>query len=823
MTDDFDFGALADAMHDTIVPPDWSKDRDTSGQPGAALRQFGDYLLEAEIARGGMGVVYRARQLALDRTVAVKVLRDTAFAGSGDVDRFKLEASAAAALRHPNIITIHEIGEHDDTHFFSMDHVAGSTLAHVLRDGPMPAKKAASLLLKIAGALHHAHSQGVLHRDLKPANVLLDAAGEPIVTDFGLAKHDAADMGLTLSGQVLGTPAYMAPEQAEGRSRQSDARTDVYGLGTLLYHMVTGRPPFAGDSHVAVMNQVLNDDPVSVRLLNPSISRDLGTICTKAMSKDMHRRYQTAQEMADDVQRFIDGKPVLARPLGSLGRAWRWARRHRVVAASLVIVVLALTAVAVISSVSAQRLKVSRDAEADARSAAETLIKDMLIGMRDKLRPLNKVELLDDAALAAEKYFDALPQPASARSEQQRAAMLETRSDVLTARNDLTGAIAKQRTSLEVLERLLQDDPHNNALLRDAAHAAQALAWLYKRQGRPSDALPQLARSHELHATLAVRDPAHPSVRHAAGLSACSYAEALASAGKKEDAWKLIEPLYNALREPGSTDIVELDRAAELHINLGDALWYAGHIKEANTEYFRALDSAEKTDGAQPGQLKFQRRLITSLERATDVHLEAKDYKSARDTSARRLAISEKLAAADPSNLQHRADVAAAQSRLALAARGLRDTAVSLDHTRKARATYESLAAADPSNLRHLYAIVTQCLDEAMLLKETDYPGAQLAYTRALEVSEKLLKANPTNLDYRRNVVIARLNESNLHLFHRNFPAARQSQAAATTANAAMLKDYPGNTRYLRDGERIANTLRDIEKMEKMPPPDKSD
>ena len=616
MPDEINYTALAGMLEETIAStPGGDAVRDRSG---TSLRYFGDYELEHEIARGGMGVVYKARQVTLGRTVAVKVLRENVFAGGDEVERFKLEAGAAAALKHPHIVGIHEIGEHNGTHFFSMDYVSGGTLAQFLRDGPLPAKKAAALLVKIAQGIQHAHTQGVLHRDLKPANVLMDAAGEPVVTDFGLAKHAAADAGLTVTGQVLGTPAYMAPEQAEGRMKDCGPHTDVYGLGALLYHMTAGRAPFTGDSHITVMHQVAHDEPVSVRLLNPSIPRDLETICAKAMAKEIPRRYHSAQELAEDVQRFLNGKPVLARPVGSFGRMWRWARRHRALAAALAVTLVSLATAAVVSLLSAQRMKTSRDAEAKARSAAEALIKDMLVGMKNKLQPLNKVELLDDAAAAAERYFDSLPPPRSARTEQQRAAMLETRSDVLTARNDLAGAIAKQRASQEIMERLLRADPKNYDLLNDAAHAAQGLAWLYKRQGRPAEALPLLARSHELHKALAAARVNNPSVIHASALSTCSYAEALAFAGKKEEAWKLVEPLHAHPPMPDEKDVTALDRAAELHINLGDAVWYAGHNAEANAGFLRGLSFAEKADALQPGQLKFRRRLITSLERAYD-------------------------------------------------------------------------------------------------------------------------------------------------------------------------------------------------------------
>jgi serine/threonine protein kinase len=812
MSDDLNFTALAGMLGETIASTPGGDL--VPNRAGTALHYFGDYELEHEIARGGMGVVYRANQRTLNRTVAVKVLRDNALAGGDEVERFKVEAGAAAALRHPHIVSIHEIGEQDGMHFFSMDYVPGGTLAQLLRDGPLPAPKAAALMVKIAHAIQHAHSQGVLHRDLKPANVLLDAAGEPVVTDFGLAKHAAAECGLTLSGQVLGTPAYMAPEQAAGRTRDCGPHTDVYGLGALLYHLCAGRAPFTGDSHLAVITQVTKDEPVSVRLLNPSIPRDLETICARAMAKEIPRRYQSAQELAEDVQRFLDGKPVLARPVGSLGKAWRWARRHRALASSLAVAALSLTGVAVVSLISAQRMKVSRDAEAQSREAAEALIKDMLVGMKEKLRPLNKVELLEDAAAAAERYFDSLPPPVSETTGQQRAAMLETSSDVLAARNDIAGAVAKQRASLELLEHLLAKKPDDAARLSDTAHAAKSLARLLKKQGQPADSLELLQRSHMIYQKVTALQPDNQSLRHAAMIAACGYGESLALAGQKEAAWKIIAPLHATPPQPDTSNAASLDQAAEGLIHLSDASWYAGHIPVANTGYLKALEFAEQTNALQPGILSYQRRLITTLERVNDVHFENGDYPAARDTALRRLVISEALAAADPGNLLHRADVAAAHGRLGIICRELKDSAAGIEHARKARVTYESLAAADPANLRHRYALVTQLLDEALLLKETGYAAAQEAYAKAREHSAALLKANAADFDNRRNYVVIHLNESNLHLYHRNFPAARQSLGASLEASAAMQKDFPDSSRVQRDATRIANTLRDIEAAE---------
>jgi WD40 repeat protein/predicted Ser/Thr protein kinase len=308
--------------------------------PGT-LDHLGDYELLEEVGRGGMGVVFRARQIKLDREVALKVIRDSALASSADVDRFRDEAAAAARLAHPHIVRVHDIGEAEKRPYFAMEFIAGRHLGEITRHGPLSARVAAELIAKLAGAIQHAHERGVLHRDLKPSNVLVDAAGEPHITDFGLAKRfDPASVGschapLTLTGQVLGTPAYMAPEQAAARRGEFGPAIDVYSLGALLYHLVTGHAPFTGESITEVLRQVSEKDPLSPQLVNPALPADLATICLKCLAKEPVRRYATAQEVADDLHRFLRDEPIRARPASPAERAWRWCRRQPALAGSL--------------------------------------------------------------------------------------------------------------------------------------------------------------------------------------------------------------------------------------------------------------------------------------------------------------------------------------------------------------------------------------------------------------------------------------------------------------------------------------------------------
>jgi WD40 repeat protein/serine/threonine protein kinase len=340
-----------------------SSDSSTLGTlpaPFAALRTFGDYELLEEIARGGMGVVYKARQKSLKRIVAVKMILSGQFASKQEVLRFRGEAEAAANLRHPNIVPIYETGEHEGQHFFSMDYIAGRNLAEIVRDGPLPAHRAARYVETIALAIHYAHQQGTLHRDLKPSNVLIDADDQPHITDFGLAKHLHGDFGLTVTGQVLGSPNFMPPEQTGARQAKVGPHSDVYGLGAILYHLLTGRPPFQAETIPEVLRQLREDVPVSARLLNPSVPRDLETICAKCLEKEPAKRYATAQALADELQRFLKGEPILARSVNSLEKTWRWCRRKPLVAGLSAATLALVLTVAIGSPIVALRINHER-------------------------------------------------------------------------------------------------------------------------------------------------------------------------------------------------------------------------------------------------------------------------------------------------------------------------------------------------------------------------------------------------------------------------------------------------------------------------------
>ena len=303
------------------------------------LGEFGDYDLLQEIGRGGQGVVFRARQKSLNRIVALKVISLGQWASKAHLKRFRLEAEAAARLEHPGIVPIHEVGERDGSCYFSMKFVEGGQLDEVARREPMPIRRAVELIARVARTVHYAHDHGILHRDIKPGNILLDAKGEPHLTDFGLARLVESESSVTHTLDVLGTPSYMAPEQAVGNNAAVSNTTDVYGLGAVLYQLLTGQPPFAGGATYETIKLLLDTEPRPPRLLNPKIDRDLSTICLKCLEKDPKRRYSSALALAEDLERWLKHEPIVARHTGVFRRGRKWVRRNpssALLAASLV-------------------------------------------------------------------------------------------------------------------------------------------------------------------------------------------------------------------------------------------------------------------------------------------------------------------------------------------------------------------------------------------------------------------------------------------------------------------------------------------------------
>jgi tetratricopeptide (TPR) repeat protein/predicted Ser/Thr protein kinase len=448
---------------------------------GEALRDAG-YEIERELGRGGMGVVYQAKQVALNRIVALKVIKTGGFATDNERLRFRNEAEAVAQLDHPQIVPVYEVGESCGLLFFSMKLIAGSCLDDRLGTYRADPRASARVVALVAEAVHHAHQRGILHRDLKPANILIDERGEPHVTDFGLARRIEGDVDLTRSGLILGTPAYMSPEQAKGIKGTLTTATDVYGLGSILYALLTGRAPHSGSTFVETLDLVREVSPEPPSRQNPNVPRDLEIICLKCLEKDPKRRYPDAQALADDLRRWLSGEPIMARPVGRFTRLGMWYRRHPLPAALAGLLILSI-----VGGFAGVTWK-WREAER-ARLKADRLVKyltnDVLSEASTEVNPRSArftvLQMLDRSSARIGGDFQGQPEI--------EAAIRETVGGAYLSLGQHAQAEAQLRAALK-LDTELYGPEHATTL-----HVANLLADLLDQAGRYEEAEPLIRRN----------------------------------------------------------------------------------------------------------------------------------------------------------------------------------------------------------------------------------------------------------------------------------------------------------------------------------------
>jgi tetratricopeptide (TPR) repeat protein len=607
--------------------------RDSDGQPTELAPVIGSYSLLGEIDRGGAGVVYRARQRGLNRAVALKMLRAGVLADSDDVRRFHIEAEAVAQLDHPNIVPVFEVGDHDGFPYLVMKLIEGASLARRIGDYAGDPRAAARLLATVARAIHHAHQRGILHRDLKPSNILIDEQGQPHVTDFGLARLVAGDSELTRTGAIVGTASYMAPEQATGRRGATMVATDVYGLGAVLYAILSGEPPFQGDSALETLERVRHKAPESLVGFGRSVDRDLETICLKCLEKEPGRRYDSALAVAEDLERWLRGEPIAARPVARLDRAWRWCRRNPLVAvlsASVSALLLTgLVGLTVGNHLLTRQRDAAREGLAEARLQRQREAYNFSIVME---RASQLVEVLHQSKPGEGPEQLALRHEMGEKALDLIRIFLEERGDDATMRIEavyahrVLGSVYRQVRTREdsysefdqakkLAERLVGDYPDVTPYRVELGRIHNILGLHYEQDGRleESEREYRAAGSEFLRAAELEPDNANalnmlawflthpPAPRFRDPPKAIYWAKRALAVAKEQEQGRVWDTLGLAYYRNGDwrAAIAALERACQVRADRGNdhtffalamAYWRAGEPNEAERYYGRAIE-----------------------------------------------------------------------------------------------------------------------------------------------------------------------------------------------------------------------------------------
>ena len=459
--------------------------------------QIPGFEIQDVLGEGGMGIVYRARDLSLNRDVALKVLLSGVAAKPAELERFQIEAESVAKLHHDNIVQIYQIGEHASHAYLALELVVGPTLQESTAARPIPARRAAVLMETLAQAIDYAHNRGIVHRDLKPQNVLLTREGRPKITDFGLAKQVDNESAQTKTGSVMGTPSYMAPEQAAGQSGQVSPLADVYSLGGILYYLITGRPPFQAETAFDTLRLVIESEPPKPQVLNPKVNRDLQTICLKCLQKEPHQRYASAADLADDLARFLDNRPIIARPIGPVQRLGRWCRRSPRVAAlsfALLFVVLIGTTGIFVKWREAEQQR--EQAVINLAKARQTVNEFYVVISESELLDVEGMQPLRAILLqkALVYYRDLLQQGSGELHAESDVASTWYRIGKITFghRGSVAESVDAYRNSLRIYDRLLEQDPDNPVLRASLAEVHSSLAIALVELGNYQDAMKSL-------------------------------------------------------------------------------------------------------------------------------------------------------------------------------------------------------------------------------------------------------------------------------------------------------------------------------------------
>jgi tetratricopeptide (TPR) repeat protein len=742
--------------------------------PGTALRYFGDYEIRRELGRGGMGVVYEARQISLNRPVALKMVKAGLLAGDDELRRFQNEAEAFALLDHPGIVPVYEVGEHNGQRYFSMKLVSGGSLVRLLdrfKDDP---KAAARLVGEVAEAVAHAHARGILHRDLKPANILVDQEGHPHVTDFGLAKKVQADVEFTASGAILGTPAYMAPEQATGRRGSITTATDVYGLGAVLYALLTGKAPFGGDSVVETLEAVRNTQPQSPTKLNVQLPRDLETICLKCLEKDPRRRYPTAQALADDLRAWLEARPIAARRVGPAERAWLWCKRKPAVASLSAAAALALIGGTIATIVVQARANAALRRMNDQLAAEERKVRERFELAQQAIRTFHtgvsedfllrepQFKALRDRLLkSASDFYDKLGSMLKDEADlPSRRALLQSNFEVaeLTRKvGRIENALAAHRKVLAGREALAADPAAGSRSRVEMARSLLAVGEVLDATGKETEALTCYERAGAAVLAPDGSTPSDPTAR--AALAASEYAQGrlLQSQVKMAESLASLEHARALQDDLASADPANNDLQRE-RARIYSAIGYALLNKDepepeaALTDYRAALSVRQKVCDSDPYAASPRHDLGWAHANLGDLFLMTNKMPEAVAEYRKALAIIQKLVEDNPAVTRFRSFLGRCHERLGEAL-GLSDKHPEAEtELRKALALFQELIEKDPRDKEHLQAIGASHYFLYSLLNRMGRLAEEIAEHRKLATTfEKLAVDNPAVPEFRQN------------------------------------------------------------------------
>jgi tetratricopeptide (TPR) repeat protein len=728
--------------------------RRTSPVPLPLDRYVPGYEILEEIGRGGMGVVYKAVQAGLHRVVALKMILAGGHAGVDQVQRFRREAEAVARLQHPNIVQIHEIGEHGGLPFFSLEFVAGGSLGRKLNGTPQQPRQAAQWVAVLARAVHAAHQQGVVHRDLKPGNVLLTTEGTLKITDFGLAKQLESDPGQgaqTRTGEVMGTPSYMASEQAAGNSKLIGPATDIYALGAILYEMLTGRPPFRAATAMDTIMQVLHEDPVAPRRLQNKVPVDLETICLKCLAKDPGKRYAGAGALADDLERFLAGQPILARPTSWWERALKWVRRRPAAAALLLVIVLTTVILLAGSWIVTARLQAERNVAErrllQAMAAVDRMLtrvsedKDLLAN-EPHMEPVRQ-KLLEDAVAFYQELMAEQSTDPRLRHETGKALFRVGKIRHLLGRFDQAKEAYDQ--ALELEESLAGQFPVNTAYPKEIAAVSHAYGLTLREMGLLTQAEAMYLRSRDLYRSLLDPDPGNDDLRQGLAQTFNDLGNLLKdnsnSLEQSEEGIKAHEQAL-ALREKLAADFpkkpeYQRDLSQSLH-NVAYHWQRMNQRAKAEKLYRQAIvlrRELVKNDPKVPQFRQFLGRTLLNLSYVVQLD---KRPKEAGEILEEALAIREKLVAEFPGVTKYREELGGSYENRAVLFSIIKEADKAMADINRALDIYKKLVDDHSQVPAYKKKLAVAVNERGFMFHEKDFKKALADYTEAIRLEPKL-------------------------------------------------------------------------------------